>query len=119
MDRRMIVKLNLQQRAMLDAYLEAIDFTAVIDEDCERTLTDEMVQRAEADCVSFYWRVDCYVDAEEGRHHGDFAQLGHDFWLTRNGHGAGFWDGDWPTYGDMFDKIAIGYGEIDAEWDEE
>ena len=24
------------------------------------------------------------------------AQAGHDFWLTRNGHGAGFWDGDWP-----------------------
>jgi hypothetical protein len=21
---------------------------------------------------------------------------GHDFWLTRNHHGAGFWDGDWP-----------------------
>ena len=21
---------------------------------------------------------------------------GHDFWLTRNRHGAGFWDGDWP-----------------------
>jgi hypothetical protein len=23
----------------------------------------------------------------------DYA--GHDFWLTRCGHGAGFWDGDW------------------------
>lgn len=23
------------------------------------------------------------------------ARAGHDFWLTRNGHGAGFWDGDW------------------------
>ncbi len=23
------------------------------------------------------------------------AQAGHDFWLTRNGHGCGFWDGDW------------------------
>jgi len=23
------------------------------------------------------------------------ALAGHDFWLTRNGHGAGFWDGDW------------------------
>jgi hypothetical protein len=23
------------------------------------------------------------------------AQAGRDFWLTRNGHGAGFWDGDW------------------------
>ncbi len=22
-------------------------------------------------------------------------QAGHDFWLTRNGHGSGFWDGDW------------------------
>ena len=21
--------------------------------------------------------------------------LGHDLWLTQNGHGAGFWDGDW------------------------
>jgi len=23
------------------------------------------------------------------------GQAGHDFWLTRNHHGAGFWDGDW------------------------
>lgn len=22
--------------------------------------------------------------------------MAHDFWLTRNHHGAGFWDGDWP-----------------------
>jgi hypothetical protein len=28
-------------------------------------------------------------------------QAGHDFWLTRNRHGAGFWDGDWP---EPFDK---------------
>lgn len=25
-----------------------------------------------------------------------FEDAGHDFWLTRCGHGAGFWDGDWP-----------------------
>ena len=25
----------------------------------------------------------------------DEAQAGHDLWLTRNGHGAGFDDGDW------------------------
>ncbi len=23
------------------------------------------------------------------------VRAGHDFWLTRNRHGAGFWDGDW------------------------
>jgi hypothetical protein len=26
----------------------------------------------------------------------DLERAGHDFWLTRNHHGAGFWDGDWP-----------------------
>jgi len=25
---------------------------------------------------------------------------GHDFWLTRNRHGAGFWDGDWTDAAD-------------------
>jgi hypothetical protein len=27
---------------------------------------------------------------------GSSSQGGHDFWLTRARHGAGFWDGDWP-----------------------
>lgn len=26
----------------------------------------------------------------------DWEQHGHDFWLTRNGHGAGFWDRGYP-----------------------
>lgn len=26
----------------------------------------------------------------------DYWRAGYDFWLTRCGHGAGFWDGDWP-----------------------
>ena len=26
----------------------------------------------------------------------NMAHAGHDFWLTRNGHGSGFWDGDLP-----------------------
>lgn len=29
----------------------------------------------------------------------DAEQVGHDFWLTRNRHGAGFWDRDANTYG--------------------
>ena len=27
--------------------------------------------------------------------YGAVERAGHDFWLTRNGHGCGFWDGDW------------------------
>ena len=37
--------------------------------------------------------------------YGDKAQIGHDFWLTRNGHGAGFWDGDYGDYGDAITQV--------------
>ena len=42
-----------------------------------------------ADCVKFQRENKTDIDGED-------EQAGHDFWLTRNGHGAGFWDGDWP-----------------------
>ena len=39
-------------------------------------------------------------------------QVGHDLYLTVAGHGAGFWDGDYPTHGDAItkylDRIARG-----------
>lgn len=39
---------------------------------------------------------------------------GHDFWLTRNGHGAGFWDGDWPEdVGARLTAAAKSFGECD------
>lgn len=42
-----------------------------------------------AEALKFYWdnEDDCRADP---------GQAGHDLWLTRNRHGAGFWDGDWP-----------------------
>ena len=42
----------------------------------------------------------------------DDSRAGHDFWLTRNGHGAGFWDGDWPTHGDTLTVASKVYGEV-------
>lgn len=40
-------------------------------------------------------------------------QFGHDFWLTRNGHGAGFWDRGLGGLGDTLTKWAEPYGSID------
>jgi hypothetical protein len=42
------------------------------------------------------------------------VQMGHDIWLTRNGHGAGFWDRDLGALGDTLTDIAHSYGE--AYW---
>ena len=39
---------------------------------------------------------------------------GQDFWLTRNGHGAGFWDGTLPeSVGDRLTEAARAFGEFD------
>jgi hypothetical protein len=39
---------------------------------------------------------------------------GHDFWLTRNGHGAGFWDRDYPRdIGKELTDISDSFREVD------
>ena len=45
----------------------------------------------------------------------DDAQGGRDFWFTRNGHGCGFWDGDWPKpHATALTDAAKSFGEVDA-----
>ena len=41
--------------------------------------------------------------------------VGHDFWLTRNGHGAGFWDGDYEKeIGIKLTELSQQFGECHA-----
>jgi hypothetical protein len=41
-------------------------------------------------------------------------QAGHDFWLTRNGHGVGFLDREIGKYGDLLYKAAKSWGGSDV-----
>lgn len=41
----------------------------------------------------------------------DFPRAGHDFWLTRNGHGTGFWDRDLGEIGGNLTEGAQAMGE--------
>lgn len=52
-------------------------------------ISDEAMKRIEHDCQRFQQVNHTLIE-------GETEQAGHDFWLTRNQHGAGFWDGDWP-----------------------
>jgi hypothetical protein len=47
----------------------------------------------------------------------DPAQCGHDFALTRNGHGAGFWDRGLGERGDSLTAASKPYGESSAWYD--
>lgn len=62
-------------------------------------IAPETLERMRADCQRFYDAHQADITAGPARTPltcSEAEYAGHDFWLTRNGHGAGFWDGDWP-----------------------
>lgn len=66
----------------------------------------EAIQQAEKDCLDFLSTNDV-GDLDE-------SEVGHNFWLTRNRHGAGFWDLGLGALGDRLTKAAHVYGECDV-----
>ena len=48
---------------------------------------------------------------------GDMSQHGHDFALTRNHHGAGFWDRGYGDVGDALTEAAHAFGTADVYLD--
>lgn len=70
------------------------------------------MKEAKGDCESFiaYAREtispDCFDDISD-------SDIGHNFWLNRNHHGAGFWDRGF-TYGDALSKASHTFGSADV-----
>lgn len=52
-------------------------------------IAPETLERMRSDCATFQAENVDDIAA-------DLERAGHDFWLTRCHHGAGYWDGDWP-----------------------
>lgn len=74
----------------------------------------------DADCLMLM-TVDCYNFYRENFSNNQFSvlsedytcsQAGHDFWLNRNGHGAGYWDRGLGRAGDILSKRAGACGEV-------
>lgn len=68
------------------------------------------------DCATFVERYGNLVEDDDPKSRGGhdrWGMAGHDFWLSRNGHGAGFFDGDWPKHGDELQTAAESYGSFE------
>jgi len=75
---------------ILDGYLEAALWSSgeEFDEFSIYDIDEKSIDEAHLDIENFVGKAgDLLVDFPMG-----YSQIGHDFWLTRNGHGAGFWD---------------------------
>lgn len=88
----------------LDAKYDVDDFSA------------EARGKSEIDCIVFFTEneQDLY-DAWRERDF-SFHSAGHDFWLRRNGHGAGFWDRDnlKGGLGERFTNACKRFGQVDV-----
>lgn len=73
-------------------------------------LLDDSWLRCVAQCADFLSRPEVVKISGDWTAE-DFRRAGHDFWLTRNGHGAGFWDGDWPNNGKELTEASKQAGE--------
>lgn len=90
--------MSINLTRMVSGYTECIAW-ADCNEDCGpefegASFSAELLAAAETDCAAFIAQCgETLLDqlAELAPEYSD-ERFGHDFWLTRGGHGAGFWD---------------------------
>ena len=111
-------KLNyLGMDEFTSSYLESALWSSTDDngtplDSIDADMAEETVSRFKLDCDKF--RADNAGLIELASEHQSIAHIAHDFWLTRNGHGAGFCDGDYPEeIGDALTKASKVFGECD------
>jgi hypothetical protein len=100
------------------AYIEAIYFTETGDAD-QPSADDDLAPlskaRAWIECRNFWWAYGHLVRAAGA----SASQAGHDLWLTRNGHGVGFWDRP-EVYGQALSeeltRAAQAMGSVDPDF---
>ncbi len=100
---------NLDIETILNSYLETAVW-ADYENPNEKSISDfseEAKQEAKNDIILFVQKAGSLLDGL------DPVQIGHDFWLTRRHHGAGFWDGDYDKeIGEQLTIIAQSFKDI-------
>lgn len=88
---------------------EAGDDCVSLDENYDAgDCSQELIDQSGKDITDFIEQAGDLLKGER------MSQVMHDFWLTRNGHGAGFWDGDYEqTKGEKLTEIAHNMGTVD------
>lgn len=100
----------------LDAYIECALWSSTKGDDVGTPLDDTYGVHDLAEETLADMREDCkqfQADNESLLSDLDDSQAGHDFWLTRNHHGAGFWDRGLGEAGTKLTDAAHAWGSSD------
>lgn len=72
----------------------------------EASYSESFLARAYKDCQEFFDK----ADENDWLHDLDWSDIGHNFWLSRNRHGAGFFDQPFE-FADELQELAKSFGE--------
>lgn len=111
---------NRDQENFINGYIDCALWASTLGDDCGtpmdqdhtiEDIADETTEAMREDCIDFLqanpqW-LELYAESF------CYTYAGHDFWLTRNGHGAGFWDRGLNSLGDKLSDAARQWGECD------
>ena len=102
-------------QTFIDAYIECALWSSIGENDeplddnyGPEDIAPETLKTMRADCEDFQVLCGDLIDSADMEE----SQAGHDFWLTRNGHGAGFWDRGLGDVGEKLSEAAKVYGEF-------
>ena len=80
-------------------------------------LSPDIKESMRADCAAFILANEgdliLYSELIHPNEYSPAMRAGHDFWLTRNGHGAGFWDRGLGAVGDRLSDASRIFGSFD------
>ena len=98
-------------KAILPFYIEVMEFCDREEDDNDPSwnLSDDSIEKAKKDLTGLVEYVKSNI---QDFPLGESDRLVYDFWLTRNHHGAGYWDGDWnKIIGEKLTQYAHSFGE--------
>jgi len=125
MDIRIIIREELEMmnnsmvddKVMLKNYIEAAIWTEEENNNLEGAtmeyVHDDSIIDSWQDVKKFILMAGSLLDGM------DSEQIGHDLWLTRNGHGTGFWDRGLGEVGEALTKLASSMGGKNLFWGED
>lgn len=110
--------------SVYSGYVDAALWSSTNDRHYENPDEPEMLDGTDyelSDETEFHFRAECQAFIEDNADlvaavmdgGMDGENVGHNFWLSRNGHGTGFWDRGLGELGDQLDAAAKKFGEDD------
>ena len=99
---------EINKLTVLNSYLLCALWTEELDTFSISDIGASTIEAAKSDIGLFMHKVAHLITTDWNS-----EQIGHDFWLTRNHHGSGFWDRGYDN-GDEITKIAHTFKELNV-----